>query len=57
MALLDQHEIEVVEMVYQGFKYPEIARQLGQYPHIPYKTMRKVKEKVRRHLRSSEEEN
>ena len=56
MALLEENEVEVLELVCKGFKYPEIARQLGQYPHVPYKTMRKVKEKIRQHLRSSEEE-
>jgi DNA-directed RNA polymerase specialized sigma24 family protein len=56
LALLKPHEVETLGLVYQGFEYPEIAARLGQYPHVPYRTMQEIRRKVRRYLRWSEEE-
>jgi DNA-directed RNA polymerase specialized sigma24 family protein len=56
LSLLERHEIETLGLVYQGFNYREIATRLGQYPHVPYRTMREIRRKVNRYLRSSHEE-
>jgi DNA-directed RNA polymerase specialized sigma24 family protein len=55
-SLLERHEIETLGLVYQGFNYREIAARMGQYPHVPYRTMREIRRKVNRYLRSSHEE-
>jgi DNA-directed RNA polymerase specialized sigma24 family protein len=56
LSLLERHEIETLGLVYQGFKYKEIAALMGQYPHVPYRTMREIRKKVDRYLRSSQGE-
>jgi DNA-directed RNA polymerase specialized sigma24 family protein len=56
LSLLGRHEIETLGLVYQGFNYREIAARLGQYPHVPYRTMREIRRKVNRYLHSSREE-
>jgi DNA-directed RNA polymerase specialized sigma24 family protein len=46
MALLERHEIETLVLVYQGFKYREIALRTGQSLRGLQRTMKSIRKKV-----------